>query len=85
MKRRGFLLIELVVAGVLLLALTTLCVKYFAVTATQRQALNQRQTAIIRSIQYHGTAHRRKLERFDARNTCQNIAFARDTICFARR
>jgi len=34
------------VAGVLLLALTTLCVRYFAVTATQRRALEQRQTAL---------------------------------------
>jgi hypothetical protein len=46
MKRHGILLIELGVAGVLLLAMTTLCVKYFVVTAAQRLALNQRQTAI---------------------------------------
>lgn len=46
MKRRGMFLIEMAVAGVLLLALTTLCVRYFAVTATQRRALDQRQTAL---------------------------------------
>jgi Tfp pilus assembly protein PilE len=46
MKRRGMLLIEMAVAGVLLLALTAVCVKYFAVTAMQRRALDQRQTAL---------------------------------------
>jgi Tfp pilus assembly protein PilE len=46
MKRRGMLLLEMAVAGVLLLALTTLCVKYITVTAVQRQALEQRQTAL---------------------------------------
>jgi hypothetical protein len=46
MTRRGFLLIELLAAGVLLLTLTALCVKYFAVTATQRRTLDQRQTAL---------------------------------------
>lgn len=46
MKRRGMFLIELAVAGVLLLAFTMLCAKYFAVTAMQRKALNQRQTAL---------------------------------------
>jgi Tfp pilus assembly protein PilV len=46
MTRRGFLLIEMLAAGVLLLALTALCVKYFAVTATQRRTLDQRQTAL---------------------------------------
>jgi Tfp pilus assembly protein PilE len=47
MKRRGMFLIEMAVAGVLLLALTALCVKYFAVTAAQRRALDQRQAALI--------------------------------------
>jgi Tfp pilus assembly protein PilE len=46
MKRRGFLLTEMIVAVVLLMALTMLCVKYFSVTATQRKALDQRQTAL---------------------------------------
>jgi hypothetical protein len=46
MKRRGFLLTEMIVATVLLMALTMLCVKYFSVTATQRMALDQRQTAL---------------------------------------
>jgi hypothetical protein len=40
-------LIELAVAGVLLLALTALCVKYFAATAAQRRALDQRQAALV--------------------------------------
>jgi Tfp pilus assembly protein PilE len=47
MKRRGFLLTEMIVAAVLLMALTMLCVKYFSVTATQRKALDQRQTALL--------------------------------------
>ncbi len=46
MKRRGLYLLEMSVAGVLLLALMTLCVRYFAVTATQRMALDQRQAAL---------------------------------------
>lgn len=45
-KRRGFLLMEMIAAGVLLLAFTTVCVKYFSVLATQRESLNQRQAAI---------------------------------------
>lgn len=47
MKRRGIILMEAIVAGALLMALTMLCVKYFAVTALQRRALNQRQTALL--------------------------------------
>jgi len=46
MKRRGMFLIEISVAGVLLLAFAMLCVKYFAVTAIQRKVLSQRQTAL---------------------------------------
>jgi Tfp pilus assembly protein PilE len=46
MKRYGYLLIEMAVAGVLLLALTTICVKYFAATAMQRRALDQRQAVL---------------------------------------
>ena len=46
MKRRGIYLLEMAVAGVMLLALMTLCVRYFAVTATQRRALDQRQAAL---------------------------------------
>jgi hypothetical protein len=46
MKRRGIYLLEMAVAGVLILALLTLCVRYFAVTATQRRALDQRQAAL---------------------------------------
>jgi hypothetical protein len=46
MKRRGIYLLEMAVAGVLLLALTMLCVRYFAVTATQRRVLDQRHAAL---------------------------------------
>ena len=46
MKRRGLYLLEMAVAGVLLLTLMTLCVRYFAVTATQRRALDHRQAAL---------------------------------------
>jgi len=46
MKRRGIYLLEMAVAGVLLLALMMLCVRYFAVTAAQRRALDHRQAAL---------------------------------------
>jgi hypothetical protein len=46
MKRRGIYLLEMAVAGVLLLAVMMLCVRYFAVTATQRRALDHRQAAL---------------------------------------
>lgn len=47
MKRRGIYLLEMAVAGVLLLAIMTLCVRYFAVTATHRRALDHRQAALV--------------------------------------
>jgi hypothetical protein len=47
MKRRGIYLLEMAVAGVLLLAVMMLCVRYFAVTATQRRALDHRQAALV--------------------------------------
>jgi hypothetical protein len=47
MKRRGIYLLEMAVAGVLLLALMLLCVRYFAVTAAQRRALDHRQAALV--------------------------------------
>jgi hypothetical protein len=46
MKRCGIYLLEMAVAGVLLLAVMMLCVRYFAVTATQRRALDRRQAAL---------------------------------------
>jgi hypothetical protein len=47
MKRHGIYLLEMSVAGVLLLAMMAICVRYFAVTLTQRRALDQRQAAIV--------------------------------------
>ena len=47
MKRHGIYLLEMSVAGVLLLALMAICVRYFAVTLAQRRALDQRQAAIV--------------------------------------
>jgi hypothetical protein len=44
-RRRGIFLLEMGVAGVLLLAFAMLCVKYFAVSAIQRRTLDQRQSA----------------------------------------
>ncbi len=46
MKRRGIYLLEMSVAGVLLLAMMALCVRYFAVTAAERRVLDQRQAAL---------------------------------------
>jgi hypothetical protein len=46
MNRRGMFLIELAAAGALLFVLTALCVRYFAASATQRRALDQRQAAL---------------------------------------
>ena len=45
MNRRGIYLLEMSVAGVLLLAFMALCVRYFAVTAAHALALDKRQAA----------------------------------------
>jgi Tfp pilus assembly protein PilV len=46
MRRRGFLLLEVIVSSVLLAALTMVCLKYFLVAAAQRQSTDQRLTAM---------------------------------------
>ena len=83
MKRRGMFLIELGVAGVLLVALSTLCVKYFMVTAAQRLALNQRQTAIFEASNIQERIAAEKFSALTPEMVCQNIAFNRGTISLA--
>lgn len=46
MTRRGTTMVELLVAGVLLVALTAVCVQMLAVLAGHRRAVEQEQTAI---------------------------------------
>jgi Tfp pilus assembly protein PilE len=45
-SRRGMSLLEMAVAGVLLVVLAAVCVKFFAAAALQRKGMEQRQTAL---------------------------------------
>jgi Tfp pilus assembly protein PilE len=45
-KRRGFTLLELGAAGIMLVAMLAVCLQFFRAAATQRRALQQRRTAL---------------------------------------
>ena len=45
-RRRGFTLLEISAAGILLVVMLTICLQFFRATAAQRRAIQDRRTAI---------------------------------------